>query len=65
MELFPTPNVSTSYENEVATLTISSIRSNMAGIYRCLATNDAGDDEIEAKVTVKGRTTESNILLLN
>lgn len=54
VELFESPNVAMSYENEVATLTIQTTKIESSGVYRCVAVNDAGDDEVEALVTVKG-----------
>jgi len=54
MELFSTPNVNIVYENEVTTLTINKVNKDHSGVYRCLATNDAGEDEVEAEITVEG-----------
>lgn len=42
------------YQDDVATLSINSTSKDTAGVYRCVASNDAGDDEVEAQVTVKG-----------
>lgn len=55
MELFATPNVGITYADEVATLSVKNVTKEIAGVYRCIAKNDAGEDEIEAKVVVEGK----------
>ena len=55
MELFPTPNVKISYQDDVATLVIKRMTTEQAGVYKCQATNDAGEDEIEAKVVTESK----------
>ena len=64
MELFATPNVSMSYEADVATLTIENVAMGIAGIYRCVARNDAGEDEVESKVTVEGQYLMVHVLMI-
>ena len=54
MELFPTLNMAMSYTDDVAELTVKSVNKDSGGAYRCVAVNDAGDDEVEAKITVEG-----------
>lgn len=51
------PNITMSFENNVASLSITVVSSSHAGKYLCHAENEAGQQKCEAALTVHGQMT--------
>lgn len=48
------PNITMTFENNIASLAIAKIAMNHDGKYTCLAENEAGQQKSEAKLSVQG-----------
>lgn len=48
------PNVKMTFENNVASLSVSSVEKKHGGKYTCLVENEAGQQKCEATLTIQG-----------
>lgn len=48
------PNVKMTFENNIASISFSSVETKHSGKYTCLAENEAGQQKCEAVLTVQG-----------
>lgn len=51
------PNIKMTFENNVASISFSSVEIKHGGKYTCLAENEAGQQKCEAVLTIQGQNT--------